>query len=267
MDIFQQFYPANPDYGTGIFRRRVRIEPEPGRTTGILNDCYHSIRAELAHDGKTVSNVTAALDRAPKTTCPSAAIAFNEIRGLPVNAPRRAFYTDGRAARNCTHLLDLALLALGAVGRGDGPLVYDIAIPDRHDDRTHVTARINGQTLHEWAVHGDMIEAPCAVAGRPLFRGFAAWAEDTFSGRALDAARIVQKSLFVAKGRAYAVDGPVPLHAERETHRIDDCFSFSDPQRTRARDLIGYVRDYTDGVEEPNLPDHLRDRIQAREVD
>lgn len=254
MDIFARNYAPNPSYGSGVFRRRVRLIPEAGRITAVMNDCFHSIRITLDHDGRSVTGVASALDRAPKTTCPSASGPIRELVGLPLDSPRSAFFRDGRAARNCTHLLDLSVLALGAVGRGDGPLVYDVAMPDIQGGRTTISVDVNDHAVHRWTIEGETISAPAPLATRPLFKGFAAWSSDLYEGIELDAARLAQKAFFAGRGRAFIVDGPVPVRARDETHRTDDCFSFTQPQQDRARDLVGYVRDYTGGIDEPNLP-------------
>ena len=254
MSDLSAYYPPNERYGTGIFRRRVRIEPDKGVVTATLNDTFHAMRVRLSHDGHIVTHAEAELSRFPMTTCPGAADPYRELIGLPVATDRPAFFAPGRASRNCTHLLDLGLLALGAVHRGDGPLVYDVAIPDAVDGCTVLTASVGGMAVHVWTLQDNQIVAPDVFAGRSVFGGFATWAEAAFQGVALDAARVAQKSVFVARGRAFEVDGVPPRPAALQVNRTGACFSFSTPWREQAVGVVGYARDYSSGIEEPDLP-------------
>lgn len=262
-DVLAGIYPARAEYGSGIFRRRIRVRNGRGVVTAVLNDSYHSMWVALRHDGKTVTAVESELNRFPKTTCPAATSVLTELRGLAVNADRRAFFRDGRAGRNCTHLLDMALLALRVMDRGDSEAVFDVEIPDVVGGRTELIARINGKAIHHWHIGDDRITAPAEFAGTALFGGFAAWAESSFDGAALDAARIAQKSVFVSKGLAYKVDGELRVRALAETHRHGQCHSFSSPSVEVAMDNIGYVIDTTAGLDEPNLARAMARHIAA----
>ncbi|GHF66966.1 hypothetical protein GCM10017056_42710 [Seohaeicola zhoushanensis] len=200
-----------------------------------------------------MTEVEAELNRFPKSTCPAAADVLTELRGLPISADRRDLFSDGRAGRNCTHLLDMGLLALRLTDRGDGETVFDVAIPDVVDGRTELTAWVNGAVFHHWTLTGDTITAPEKIAGTNVFGGFASWAEARFDGVALDAARVAQKSVFVSKGLAYKVDGVPQVRAINETHRHGQCHSFSWPSVEVATDNVGYVIDTTAGIDEPNI--------------
>lgn len=251
--MLAHIYPLRADYGTGAFRRRVRVQSTTDVVTAVLNDSFHSMWIRLHHDGDSVTEVEAELNRFPKTTCPSATSALAELRGLPLNADRRALFASGRTSRNCTHLLDMALLALRTVERRDCEVIFDVEIPDIVDGCTELSALVNGKVLHRWRLNNDIIIAPASFAGTALFGGFAVWAESQFEGISLDAARIAQKSVFVSKGLIYKVDGEPPVRAIAEKHRHGQCHSFSSPSVEVAMDNVGYVIDTTESIEEPNL--------------
>lgn len=118
-------------------------------------------------------------------------------------------------------------------------------------------AHVDGVLVHDWTVRGAAIENPDAFAGRTLFSGFASWAESVFDDAELDAARMMQKAAFVARGRVRIVDQTVGMRAVDEPERLGDCFSFSEPNFSIASDNLGYVQDFTGGIVEI-LPDWLR---------
>lgn len=243
-------YPLNPDYGKGIFRRRIRLIGEAGLVTTLLDDDYHSMWARLSHDGSVVTAAEAALFRFPKNTCGAAPRALQEIVGTPLAQERRAFFGNGRTARNCTHLLDLSLVMLRHARLGTRSRVIDIAVTDRVEDIQHLHVAIDGRAIHDWTLEGNCLIAPEAVAGQSLMTGFAAWADGHFCDDALEAARMLQKAVFVARGRRYLVDQAPPHRATEEPHRLGDCFTFSEPQFSEAVSNLGYVRDFTAGLVE-----------------
>ncbi len=252
-------YPLNPAYGAGVFRRRLRLVGDDASVTAVLNDDFHSMWCRIGHDGTTVRSVEADTIRIPKTTCPGAVVPLQELVGTALSSDRKSFYGSGRAGRNCTHLLDLARLAIQRAGRGRFTQIFDIVLPDAVDNNTGVQLFIDGELAYDWTLHEDVIVAPAAFAGRRLFAGFAEWAGRQFEGDALDGALMIQKAFFVARGRRYIFDqqgAATNLEPEREGR----CFTFSEPQFSVARDMIGYVRDYSKGLGEV-LPPHLRATI------
>lgn len=248
--MLDSVYPRNPRYGTGAYRRRVRLNAMPGGATAVVNDDYHAMWLRLMHDEATILDTEAGMLRWPKTTCPGAVHVVREIIGLPLAVTRRAFYGDGRAGRNCTHLLDLAFWLIGQVRRGPGECVVDIEIPDPADGEMRIKAEVDGHLANDWAVRDAVILAPSELAGLSLFSGFAARAEERLSGLALETAWMMQKAAFVAQGRAYVVDGLPRRRALEEPNRAGACFAFSEPSLSIAEANTGYARDFSEGMRE-----------------
>jgi hypothetical protein len=243
-------YPINPLYGHGTYRRRIRLSSDGERVTAILNDDYHAMGCCLIHDGTAVLSVESELLRGPKTTCAGASAALGELVGTKLNVSRREFYRYGRPGRNCTHLLDLALLCLGHAQRGQGDRIIDVAIHDELAGVTHMVAQVDGRLIHDWLVVDERIQEPIKFAGQRLFSGFAAWAESVFAADDLDAARMLQKGVFVARGRRYILDGTPGNPTEAASDRRGDCYSFSEPRLSIAQDNLDYSRDFTQRIKE-----------------
>ena len=49
-------YPRNPDYGTGTYRRRIRLEQGDGCVYGALEDTNHGFTVTVYHDGEATPN-------------------------------------------------------------------------------------------------------------------------------------------------------------------------------------------------------------------
>lgn len=240
-------YPPNPAYGTGIFRRRLRFATDAGMVHAALTDPYHAMWVRLTLRDGLIAGVDAGIDRAPKTVCPGATRALRELEGMAIGTAAGRAFADGRAGRNCTHLLDLARAGLGCHQRAEGAHVLDLTVPDPDaSGRSRITAEVDGTPVHAWTLDAghltDDSGQSCGAFGAdflPLMRA-------RFTGIKLEAARALRLAVFVAAGRAYVTDGPNPVRAMDETDRHGDCFAFSPPVLDFSRDNIGYVQDFTE---------------------
>ncbi|MBV6417642.1 MAG: hypothetical protein CMLOHMNK_02372 [Steroidobacteraceae bacterium] len=237
--------PPNPDYGRGIFRRQVRIRAGVREVHVDLEDSNHAFRLVLRHDGERVTAIEPQYVRHPFTTCPEssrflvATLVGRSLAGMP--DIRRALETR----YSCTHVTDMTALALGHVDEAGFERLYDIAVDDEREGRTRARIRRDGQPVHEWIIARHAIVEPAALAGRPMMQGFFAWARETFTDPAFEAATMLQRGYFVAQARR---SEPTP---ERDHPAIGDgmpqgvCYSYSSPAVERATRIVGSRRDFT----------------------
>src|SRR4051812_30672376 len=125
-------------YGTGVYRRRITLDaPAPGQVTAELEDDFHHFRVLLGHDGSVVTAVAGEAVRFPWTTCPSAASQLRGLVGTPLPTTASAIAAVLPARENCTHLYDLAGLALAHAGTGRRSLRCVNTLPDPGDELTN----------------------------------------------------------------------------------------------------------------------------------
>lgn len=238
----------NPHYGSGVFRRRLHWRATAGRVDVALEDSNHGFRLQLRHDGRRIVAVDAEPVRFPFTTCPEAVAHVQRIAGLELK--------DVAAMRerlpqpdNCTHLIDMALLAAAHAHDVGQERFYDIAVADEREGVTHARIECDGHVVHDWAIRAHVIEQPVELAGKPAMRGFYAWAAQTFSGMPLEAAQILQRGYFVAQARRWRYD-PIEQHpASTDGMPVGACYSYNTGAVERALRIKGSVRDYTQGSE------------------
>src|SRR4030081_3400195 len=127
-------------YPSGRYRRRIRItaggrsqlqsgEREPKRSgrsqlqsgdvVAELEDDFHHFRVTVAHDGARVTGVRGMGVRFPWSTCPFAAAQLEPLVGMPLSTRSTAVGDVVSARDNCTHMFDLAGLAVAHPARGD----------------------------------------------------------------------------------------------------------------------------------------------------
>jgi len=128
--------------------------------------------------------------------------------------------------------------------------VYEAAIPDETGDPVDIEVRRNGAPAHRWRVRDGEIMAPEELAGRPVGRGFTAWAARAFEGDALEAATVLSRAYFVAYGRGFLPDTADGLPVASQAARIGVCYAYAAERAQLATFRAGNGRDFTDSIVE-----------------
>ncbi|QQD18136.1 DUF2889 domain-containing protein [Spongiibacter nanhainus] len=259
-------YRLNPDYGPGRYRRRIELVAGDGWVDGELEDTNHGFRCRLHHDGKQVTRVTGEALRIPFTTCPGAVEPLKALAGLPLVDDASAIIAQTQPNEHCTHLFDLTVLALCHAARVSTSATakrrrrIDIVIEDQPDQQpAPAEVYIDDRLIHRWLTLDWQIVEPQALAGRGLYKGFTAWASETFDGEQSEAAFALQKGYFVGSARRFDLSALVGKSANDERdYMLGACYTYSSPQIERARRTAGSVRDFSD------TPEQLLQFVDAR---
>lgn len=222
-------YPINPDYGTGACYRHVTVAVADGRVTAYLTDNFHEMRCVVHHDGMVVTAIDGEAIRIPTSACPGAIGQLRALVGLPIGTPTREFYRGALASSHCTHLLDLAVIAIRHCGQARETTSYDATVPDEIAGETTVEIGRNGARVHRWLVRDGRIVAPCALRGRTLEKGFAAWASEVFDADDFEAATILARTWLIAIGRRYRVADAAGEPTSLNPQMFGRCYAYSPP--------------------------------------
>lgn len=242
---FEAIY--DPRYGSGCYRRAIVLRRQtPGCMRAAVEDDPHAFSLTLEHDGERVSGISAEARRYPLTTCPEATEELRALIGAPLNDPLRtlAHWQDPR--RHCTHLYDLAMLAMSHACRDGIECRYDITIPDLRDGGSVAMLERNGETVLTWTLQDGVIVAPEPYAGRKVFGGFTAWAREALDDIALEHAFVLQRGFFVALTRMYDEDAAPPGPASLFEMPPDSCYSYRTVNAVRAWRAVGNRHDFTE---------------------
>lgn len=173
------FERYNPDFGQGALRRRIRLIAEGNEVCAGVEDAYHSFRMTLRHDGERIVELLPQFHRVPLTTCPSAALPLQRLIGTSIDSSWRDLATRESPRSHCTHLFDLAVLAMAHARRG-GTRTYDVTVPDEHPGPVWTTLQRDGETIFRWRTFEARILEPVELADKPLLCGFSRWATSRF---------------------------------------------------------------------------------------
>lgn len=195
----------------------------------------------LSHDGTTVTAVDAVMDRAPWTTCPGAPATLKATFAGVALADVAA---RGAKQANCTHLHDLAVLA-AAHAHDAAPTTYDILACDPINGRSVAEIRRDGVAIHRIEHRDNIVTAPPAIAGTPLFK-LRGWI-DSLDGLEREAARLLQWGAILAHGRI------IPMEHQSDASRMPpNCYTFQPDNKLRAI-RVGKVVDFTRASAAPPL--------------
>jgi hypothetical protein len=249
-----------PDPTIDAYRRRIVVEAITDTLIeGELADDLHHFRVVLHHDGSVVTGITGEGVRHPWDTCPAAASELLALVGAPMEQRMGAAAKHANPKANCTHMFDLAALAMtqawrSAHGAPDDPSTrrrqYDVELPMRLDADSCVRPRLwrDRVLLLEWQLRtvpggSRTIVAPEPYASVPFSRGFFPWTATALDPDAGEAAFVLRRACDIGMGRGMDLDN-VPVATEFADIMMGVCYTMQPGVIEIAHRRIGATRDY-----------------------
>jgi Protein of unknown function (DUF2889) len=238
-----------PDPSVDAYRRRLRMVATPAGPDGLaavvadLDDDFHRFRVTLRHDATQARAVEGEALRFPWDTCPAAAGPLRALEGAPlsVRATAAAEHADPKAT--CTHMFDLAGLAMAHAAVGRDRRQYDAEIPARDGHRTRARLWRDGVLVLDWVVDDrvGVVGAP-PYSGAPWEGGFMRWADTALEPDAAEAAIVLRRAVTIGMGRGMDLD--VYDRASQLAPMMRAiCYTFQSPQVEVALRRKGSTRD------------------------
>lgn len=241
----------NPDYGTGTYRRRVRLQHlDRGQVLAEMEDDNHGFRLVLAHDGQAITAVTPDPKRTPMSTCSDAGAVLQALVGVPLSESPRALAAHSNPRSHCTHQFDLLSLAVPHALRATPRRQYDLAIHDERDGVQVVEGDIDGEAVFRWSLRQHRIETAGPWQGVSVQKGFATWAEQHLPPEQLELALVVQRGLLVSTTRRVLVDPMEGMGLVDDPMTKGVCYSYNEPAIHAARRLGNSSRNFTHAPEQ-----------------
>jgi hypothetical protein len=230
------------------FRRRVGIHSTGDTTRGevraCLEDDFHHFRVRIVHVNGVVQDAEGWAVRHPYSTCPLAATQLARLVNAPLNGLAHSVMRATDPSQQCTHLMELAGLAIAAAARSIAQRWYDIAVPRRMAGRTLATLERDGRRILAWELVDTTITAPAPYQGVSLRIGMAAWALANLPEDDAEAALVLRRCALISLGRALNLDAQV--HAE-PTGR---CFVQQPERAPQGLRIVGSIIDFSDAAKD-----------------
>jgi hypothetical protein len=226
-----------------IFRRRVEIvcrgNGASGEVRAALEDDFHHFRVRASHRDGHLQQIDGEALRFPYTACPQAIDQLDLLLGMPITRIAHSVTRQTDAQHQCTHLLDLAGLAIASAARGTPARRYDIQVPYRIQGRTRPALQRDGDELLVWDVNGTLIEGPAPFSGVNLREGMARWALSELSEELAEAALLLRRCTLISMGRMHDLD------AQEHASSTGRCFSQQPLRAAQALRMKGSTWDFS----------------------
>lgn len=241
-------YPSNPHFGTGTYRRRIRLEQGENTVFGALEDTNHGFSVTVHHDGQCVTAIEPSAKRVPYTSCPGALVPIRGFVGVDIHTGIRELNLHMPASSNCTHLLDLTLMTIRHAASPKPVRQWDIAVTDQTADNDSVcTVICDGEEIFRWQARDLVLTHPPELVGKPFYLGFGRWASKHFPPEQLEAAFMLQKGYFVSLARHFDMDQMAGEPALASKDGMGGaCYTYSSPAIELGVRTSGSTRDFSD---------------------
>ena len=185
------------------------------------------MKCRISHDGTEVTAVAGETVRIPTSACPAAASMLAELVGTPLDTLVRELYRGHSPQSHCTHLFDLAVLAIRHASLPPHATDYEATVPDELDCPVTASVSRDGEVVQEWEVREGKIVSPERFRGNTLGKGFAAWAATAFEEADLEAATVLARTWLIAIGRRYLTEQSAGQPITENIEMIGRCFAYS----------------------------------------
>jgi hypothetical protein len=226
----------------GAYRRRIRLERVGDAVEGGLEDDFHHFRVTVSVEDGSVVAVEGEAVRYPWSSCASATGPIEELA-----------HGAADPKQNCTHLFDLAQLAIAHAASGRDSRQYDVLVPDRDEAmRTEPVLRRDGEVVLRWQVESRHIGGPDPFTGVSLRGGFADWAATTLDADTAEAAIVLRRACMISMGRLMDLD----VHDRADELgeiMLGTCHTFQPGVIETSVRMKGSTRDYSLARDAENL--------------
>jgi Protein of unknown function (DUF2889) len=154
------------------YRRTITVTvaaaaAQPTRVRAELSDTHHRMSIDVEHERGVIRAVAPQGQRLPWSTCAVGLRGAQRLVGLTLEEASRLRVWAADRSGHCTHMLDLALLA---VGHAYGPAEsrYELGVSPPAGRLRRAWIRLDGRPVLDWRLDGSAITGPDPWTGLDL---------------------------------------------------------------------------------------------------
>lgn len=190
---------ADPDLE---FHRQVVLTNEPGRVVATVEDHQHHFEVRAVHDGTSVLRFEVVPHRSPWVTC---ADAVSELDDEFIGAPLGIRPQTTRVEQHCTHMVDMAQIAIRFAGLDVEHRTYDMHVTGLLGPVTWATLVRDDGLAIDWTLTEGTVTSPGPHRGRSLWDGFSAWVRELDAEEG-EAVVLLRRAVWLAPSRMFKLD-------------------------------------------------------------
>lgn len=238
--------PVASAAGEPGYRRRIRlVAADEATVVADLEDDFHRFRVTLEHDGRRVVGLKGEAIRYPWSACPGADALLRRFVGLDLFDSCTALASHDDPKQHCTHMFDLASLAIAHAFHHRQRRQYDAVVPDFVDRRSAPRLSRDGEVVLEWHTDRGTITGPAPFTGVSMTKGFVRWAAGALDTDTLEAAMILRRAWDIGRARGRELDHMETAAELAPSLPVTPCFTFQPDVVNRSHRMRGTARDFT----------------------
>lgn len=241
--------------GSGAFHRRHELLAVDASTVVAgLEDDMHRFELTLRHDGQRVTGVEGRAVRWPWQPCVESPAALQALVGAPLNPFPAAVGAWADARSQCTHLFDLAGVAIAHAARhateGAARRSYLAVVPDWSEAPYVAWILRDGREVLRWTVGTDssITDGPAPFPGARLNRRFLEWCREHLDDDTAEAAFLLRRAAWMSPARHMDLEAIATIEGSRIGRGV--CYSTQPGRIEIARRNRNSLRDYGKRPEE-----------------
>lgn len=212
-----------------------------------LEDDFHHFRVWLRHDRTRIVACGGESIRFPWTTCGAeAAGVVSRLEGLQLGSLTKQLSTEQRY-EHCTHMFDMAELAVAHASRAEELRRYDVAVEVvREQGAVRAELSCAQNTAMTWELRNQVILAPDPFTNVQI-NELQQWVQQNLDAEIAEAALVLRRAVHVSFGKIY--DWSYAKNAA-QMNLPPTCYTFNPARASRAIAVQDHARDFTDRPEE-----------------
>jgi hypothetical protein len=226
----------------GLYRRSILIRGGEGEVLADLEDDPHRYGVRLRHDGAKVTAIEGLALRTPWQLCGGSVAMLQRLVGMTLSPRPQAVYRHTEGAQQCTHLFDLAGLAIAHAARGTSLRRYDMTVDCPGDDEVQeAVLQRDGVEVLRWKFKRPVVLAPERFAGMSFKRVLVLAESRSMDIDEHEAIIVLHRASFTSVARYFDLDR---IKVAAEIPLKDACYVYQPGRAEVAARMVGSTRDF-----------------------
>lgn len=228
---YDDLVTLNSAYGSGVFKRYIRIESRQKNAivAALSDDCHAFVIQFNVVNGK-LANLVGHWERRPNSSCSGAEVAIQEAEGYGISPDIFGLKQTLDAKQHCTHFFDLVSFAAVHAFCKREDRTYKVEVTDELDRVSAIRVYTNGKLRHNAKIRNGRFSSPRYLSDAPLGQGFTAWARRALSLERREIAFMMQMAYFVSNSRRLDLNTMAGRPARNIGPPVGSCYGLQ-PER------------------------------------
>jgi len=230
----------------GTFNRAILLRQYNNKVIADLEDDFHRFRVIVKHDGEKTVSVEGEAHRHPWSICPGAVSTLRLLAGAPLDERCTTLTQHGDIRSNCTHMFDLAGLAIAFARSDEKQKYYMVNVPRGTPLQKRARLFKDNVLALDWLVGKTEIFEPKRYLGVSMKGKFAEWVHDNLDVEEAEMASILRRCIYIGSGHGNTLK--TGTRASVHANKVGACHTYTRGNVDNAIWMDGSCVDWTNNA-------------------